>query len=257
MLDSHCHLDDPRLDDDRAAAIADARAAGVTGWLVPGVDPRRLEAACALHAAEPGVHLAAGLHPWVAGELAGAARDDALAALETKLDRVCALGECGLDRHRARDAAARGRQEHAFVAQLQMACSHGLPLILHVVRAHGRALELLEAHRPPAGGIVHAFRGPAESIPRYARLGLSFGIGFGLLRRPAEQGAAVLRAIPAGHLLLETDAPDQPARPGELNPPAALPDVAAGVAARLGRPAGEVAAASDAALEALVGAWPR
>jgi TatD DNase family protein len=63
--------------------------------------------------------------------------------------------------------------------------------------------------RPARGFVLHSFGGPAEMIPAFTRLGAHFSFpGYFLHARKLRQREA-FRQVPAGRLLLETDAPDQ------------------------------------------------
>lgn len=247
FVDGHCHLDlDPRPP---AEVLARARARGITDVIVAGVDPAGWAAQRDLAAAHPGVHRAAGLHPWAAAERGPALADD-LAALHATLAAAplpVALGELGLDHH-ACPPATRPAQEAAFRAQLALARERDLPVVLHLVRAHGRALELLRADGlPRAGGVVHGFSGSADVARDYAALGLHLGVGFVILRPGARKLHAAVVALPVERLILETDAPAWPVAGGPSpSEPADLLAMAAAVAALKGLDAEALLQASSA-----------
>lgn len=234
MIDSHCHLDFDAFDADRDAVAERARRAGVEAVLVPGVDAAQWRRAAGLRAEGLALAFAAGVHPQAAG-------GGDLAALEAWIDRLdaCAIGELGWDAH---VEAPMERQDAIADAQLELARARGLPVILHVVGAHGHALERLARHGPlPAGGVVHAYSGSAELVARYVRLNLHVAMGPSVLREKARRPLEAARAIPAERLLLETDGPDQ--RP---------PDAARGEPAHVARVAEAVATARGEEREALV-----
>lgn len=231
MYDSHCHLDFPELAGSLERHLADARARGIEAWHVPGCGPsqwRQLESVRGVD----GVSLAVGVHPgWVGEVFSGAppdeapsaALEDAMQELSHELSRLgaVALGECGLDRPRARaGGATREQQRAAFEAQLVLARERRLPVVLHVVGEHGAALEVLErVGRLPAGGVVHGYSGSAELVARYAGLGLMIGLGTRLTGTAARRARESLQRVPLEHLLLETDAPDQaPATGARFDP---------------------------------------
>ena len=66
--DSHCHLDDHGLPGGAEAAMAAARAAGVTRMISVGTDAARSAAAIALAAGHDDVWATVGLHPHDASE---------------------------------------------------------------------------------------------------------------------------------------------------------------------------------------------
>ncbi len=208
LYDSHCHLDYAAFDEDRDALLERARQAGVRTILVPGVDPAQWARAEALSSHGVRVRLAVGLHPQAldAGE---AATERALAALEGGIERLgaAAIGELGWDK--TLDASLE-RQSEVVDPQLTLAAARKLPVILHVVGAHGLALSRLARHAPfDAGGVVHAYSGAAELVPRYLEMGLSISFGPSVTRPNARRPLEAAKATPLEQLLVETDGPDQ------------------------------------------------
>lgn len=244
MIDTHCHLASPRFDPDRAEVIARARAAGVTDLVVPAVGPSDYEEIRALAGGGPGIHAAFGIHPQLLPELPASDDDRLLAALEAALAAggAAAVGECGLDGPAAASGAPMERQVRVLRAQLGLARRHGLPVLLHCLRAHDALLSVLEAEPLPAGGVLHSWSGSVEQVPRFARLGLGFAFAGAITFEGARRGPAAARAIPRELLLVETDAPDQTPRPhrGRCEP-AHLAEVVAGLARALGAPVKTVA----------------
>ncbi len=198
-IDSHCHLDFPELDSGREAMVWQARAAGMSHLLIPGVAVSHFARQQAV-ARQYGFHCAYGLHPWYAHE------EDDLLRLEGWLQQpeCVAVGECGLDKLRGPPLE---RQIPLLEAQLELARQRQLPVVLHGVKAHEALLRLLQRQPLPAGGVLHAFQGSAELAKRYLKLGLHLGIGAAFTRPNAQRWRAVLAGLPGERLLLETDAP--------------------------------------------------
>lgn len=254
MIDTHCHLDGAAFDRDRDAVIARATAAGLIGMLIPGTRPRDWPALAALarrhHGA--GVRHAVGVHPQVVPELP----DDELADLEQRLADAAtgatAIGECGLDGATADPA----RQDRVFRAHIRVARALGLPLIVHVLRAHDAAPRVLRDERC-AGGVMHSYSGGAALIPVYRALGMAFSFAGPVTYRNARRPVEAARAAPPELVLAETDAPDQAAAPyrGGRSEPAQLPAVIAGLAAARGAPPDEVAALVTANARRIFAAW--
>src|SRR6185503_1778693 len=95
LVDSHCHLQADRFDDDVAAVLDAARAAGVERILVPGWNGWSSAAAIALAERFPWLDAAVGVHPHDAAGV-----DDATwAAIAASAadPHVVAIGETGLD----------------------------------------------------------------------------------------------------------------------------------------------------------------
>jgi TatD DNase family protein len=225
LIDTHIHLDDRAL---LPASLAEARTAGIGGWVVPGVSPAGWAGLMAAVAATPGAWAAPGVHPQAAAdwrpELAGALRRLALAA------QTVAIGEVGLDGQTGPDRAI---QEAVFRQMIGIARESGRPLLLHMRRATGRLLDLLRSeHAEEVGGIAHAFSGSPETARQLIDLGFALGIGGVVTFPEARRLREVVLQVPAEWLVLETDAPDLPPDPhrGQVNRPEWLTLIAARVA---------------------------
>ena len=247
MLDAHNHLDRCVAPDQ---ALARARAAGVRGQILAGVDPAGWAAQAAL-AREADLWACFGVHPWTAAavrdEDEAALLEGLVAALDGGLGVApVGLGELGLDRSRQVAADSLPRQERLFRAQLALARARDLPLVLHVVRAHDRALAILRRDGlPAAGGMIHSASTPPDQVPAWIDLGLHLSFAGGVTRH--EKARAAAARVPLHRLLAETDAPDQaPAGREGPNEPAWLGDVVIALAEVHGRTPEELAAITEA-----------
>jgi len=220
MIDTHCHLDVAEFDPDRTQVLRRARERGVRGIVVPGVVAAGWAGLREFCAAEHGLYPAYGLHPVYLEQHAPAD----LQALETWLEReaVVAVGEIGLDFYVT--GLDRGRQQALFEAQLQLARAAGLPVLLHVRKAHDQVLATLK-RIPVCGGIAHAFNGSLQQAAQYRDLGFKFGFGGMLTFERSSRLRALARDLPRADLVLETDAPDMAVAQhrGERNSPEYLP----------------------------------
>src|SRR5690606_10769073 len=124
--------------------------------------------------------------------------------------------------------------EWLFREQLALAREVDLPVILHVLSAHGRAIELMrEDGLPRAGGVMHRYSGPPDLVLIYEAMNLHVSFT-GIICQPrANKPRAAAQRVSLERLLVETDAPFQtpaPHQPGR-NEPAFLPTVIAELAA--------------------------
>lgn len=227
MIDTHCHLDMPRFDADRDAALERAWGAGVTGLVVPGVGPATWEALLEWPRRDERVQVGLGIHPQLLPELDERDDEQHLARLDELLSRgtAIAVGECGLDGPTAATVPLE-RQARVLRAHFALARKHRLPLLMHCLRAHPALLELLKSEPVPEAGLVmHSYSGSADLTKRYVRFGCHFSfagpVSFVEARRPID----ALKSVPLDRLLAETDAPDQAPHPhrGERSEPAYLP----------------------------------
>ena len=220
MFDSHCHLHDARVRE-LAGELARAKAAGVRGVLLAGVDPDGWRREEELARALGGIAISYGVHPQRIAELDDRDAGEMVAALARALDdparvRAVAVGEIGLDGAKERRGSL-ARQERAFRDQLALARAHALPIVLHILDAHGRALELLRRDGlPGAGGVVHSYSGSAELARDYLALGLYLSFAGPVGNPAAKRTREAARLTPRERLLVETDAPFQ--TPGAFRP---------------------------------------
>jgi TatD DNase family protein len=161
LIDTHCHIDLPAFDEDREAMLSRAREAGVRAMIVIGHNRERWRASAALSERYPNLARTAGLHPNDAENWSEALLWDLEAELAS--GEPVAVGETGLDFFR--DAAPVERQREAFAAQIDLACRHGLPIVIHQRSAEQQVLEMLRDHGP-VRGVMHCFSGDAA----FARL---------------------------------------------------------------------------------------
>ncbi len=236
LFDTHVHLDADELRGEVELHWSQAMAAGVTEALAVGVSPATWAANASL-ARLPGVRVALGIHPEVVPHLDDETLDAALDALPAQLAAAgaAAVGECGLDG----PSGDLERQLRVLRRQLEIARALALPITMHVFRVQGLALSTLRAFGAlPAGGVVHSFSGSAEVALDWVRLGFHVGFAAGITRQNARRPALAARAVPIDRLVIETDAPYQPAgadrRDRDFGLPRDLPLIAAALAATRG-----------------------
>ena len=232
VTDTHCHVTFPRYDADRAEVLSRAAATGVKIIVNPGTDVVQSRAAVALAEARtselPVVFAAVGVHPHDVGQLTEEGFQE-LAALARR-PRVVAVGEVGLEQSTRSPALSVQRQWLTKFCELAQEVEN--PLLFHVRDAHAEFRMFLEAEGSGVRGVVHCFSGTREDATWYIQHGLFLGIT-GIVTFP-NAGALheVVRAVPLGHLLLETDAlflAPQSHR-GQRNEPAYVREVAQEIA---------------------------
>lgn len=243
LVDSHCHLDAAEFDGDRAEVMAAARDAGVSAFLVPGVELKEFAGLAALADGEADIAPAFGIHPLYVARAA----DTDLEELEDWLVRpgAVAVGEIGLDGFVP--DLPRERLEHFYERQLRLAERYGLPVVLHVRRAVEDIIRHLRRRQLP-GGIAHAFNGSRQQADVLIAMGFALGFGGAMSFAGSKRIRALASTLPLDAIVLETDAPDIPPEwaQGQRNEPANLRRYARILAELRGIPVEEVAAVTTA-----------
>lgn len=224
LIDTHCHLDVDDFDIDRSVILEQCHVAGITRIVVPAIHAAGWGKLLKLCNQETALYPALGLHP----VYIDSHRDTDLTALEEKLavENPLAVGEIGLDYFLTELDPK--RQQEIFEAQLQIAREAGLPVILHVRKAHDQVLAALRRIRV-AGGIVHAFNGSLQQAQQYLDLDFKLGFGGTLTYERSRKIRQLAHDLPIEAIVLETDAPDMVVSQhrGERNSPEYLPEILA------------------------------
>ena len=238
LIDSHCHLDANEFDSDRTEVLTRAGQARVGAQVVPAITAAgwpKLRRIC--HAA-PGLHPAYGLHPIYLTEH----RREHLSVLREWIERErpCAIGECGLDFYI--DGLDAHAQRDYFRAQLELAAEYALPVIVHARHAVEEVIATIKAVGP-LRGVIHSFSGSAEQAEQLWKQGFLIGLGGPVTYPRANRLRRLVAQMPLQHLLLETDAPDQPDADirGQRNEPARLRAILTCIADLRGQPEDTIA----------------
>jgi TatD DNase family protein len=258
LIDIGVNLTNASFDGKHRAVLDRAFDAGVCQLVLTGTSVEGSEQALALceQLDETGERLfaTAGIHPHSASAWTSDTERELRGLL--KENRVRAVGECGLDFNR--DFSPRPQQEKVLEAHLALAVELQLPVFLHERDANQRLLEILRDYRDrlPAA-VVHCFTGEQRALFSYLDLDLHIGItGWICDERRGTHLHPLVRDIPRGRLMLESDAPYllprslRPKPKNGRNEPAYLPEVLREVALHRGESLEDLAAHSTACARA-------
>lgn len=246
LVDIGANLTHASFGADADEVIFRARQAGVSQIIVTGTTAEESRKALDLAARHSGLYSTAGVHPHHAREC----NSGTISSLKVLLEdpRVVAVGECGLDFNR--NYSPHPAQEACFLAQLELGLALKKPLFLHSRDAHPRFAQVLKSSKVETA-VAHCFTGGREELHAYLDLGLYIGItGWICDERRGMHLVPLMRGIPAGKLLLETDGPyllprDLAPKPASRrNEPAYLAHIAAAVARARGERLEELARSS-------------
>jgi TatD DNase family protein len=254
FIDSHAHLEGKRYDSDRDEVLKRAKAEGIETYLAIGNGDGPNEADCGIRLAEqysgkqdfPDIWASIGIHP----HEAALANDDAYAKLDqwAKHPRVIGWGEIGLDYYY--DHSPRDVQQHVFRAQMELAKSAKLPIIIHCrpsdnsENAWDDCLALIKEQWSPTGlgGVLHCFTGTVDHARRGLDLGFMISFAGNITFPKAQNIRDAAQMVPLDRMLIETDSPYLAPIPhrGKRNEPAFVKEVARQIGELRNLPADEI-----------------
>jgi TatD DNase family protein len=228
VIDTHCHLTDPRLFEQLDGVIERARSAGVTRMITIGTDLEDDRAAIALCKGRENIRCVVGIHPNYTQD---ATLED-VPEIRTLQAEPCvvALGEMGLDYfHRFADVS---HQRALFEAQLQLAAEFSRPVVIHSREAIGDTLDVL-GNFSSVRAVFHCFTGTAPEAERILAAGHLISFTGPVTYKKNDALREVVKLVPLDRLMVETDAPylsPEPYRSQKTNEPALVMYTAARIA---------------------------
>jgi len=206
IIDTHCHLDDERYNEDIEQVLQNAKKEGVEKFIIPGADPKTLQRAVELSEKYEGVYFAVGVHPYDAEHY-----DRSYLEAFVTHPKCVAIGECGLDYFRLPETqeeidSEKALQKKIFIDQILWAKALKKPLIVHIRESSDDCLALLDEYAGEEGGVLHCYNAD-ESLLKLAKKNFYYGIGGVLTFKNARKLINVYPKIPENRLLIETDAP--------------------------------------------------
>lgn len=204
LFESHAHYDDDSYDSDREELF---RTLPETVGIVinAGASVEGSFRGAELAEKYPYVFSAAGVHPHDVKDL-NESDIEKLSEL-CKREKTVAVGEIGLDYYFTDYfSTPKDVQKYWFAEQISLSLRENLPLIVHSRDADKDTFDII-ADSGANRGVIHCFSGSAEMAAEYVKLGFYIGIGGVITYKNAKRLVEVVREIPLGSLLIETDCP--------------------------------------------------
>lgn len=235
-FDAHSHIQGSEYDADREELIKELAEKEI-GTITVGVDLASSKKAIELALAHENIFACIGQHPTDTDEPFDV---DAFVQL-AKDDSVVAIGECGLDYFRSDNHdTARAKQMPLLESQIALAVSASKPLMIHArpssgtMNAYGEVIDVLKSAKREHGdnltGNIHFFVGGIEEARAFLDIG--FTISYTAVLTFAHEYDDVVRYVPLGSILAETDSPyvAPPPNRGKRNSPLAVMEVVTAIA---------------------------
>ena len=207
-FDSHCHVQEEFTGDgaqeSRAQVLSRAAEAGIDRLVCIGTGVATSRQALEVARSTSGAGVVSGtmrawasvgLHPHDASEGVG----EVAALLTRELDAgdgaVVAVGECGLDYFY--EHSPRSAQREAFAAQIALAHTHDLALVIHARDAWDDLFDVLEGEGVPTRTVLHCFTGGVDEVERCLHAGMYVSFSGIVTFKNAGDVRARGRALPA------------------------------------------------------------
>ncbi|QNO16654.1 TatD family hydrolase [Alkalicella caledoniensis] len=218
MIDSHCHMENPKYQGNVDDLIRDCVDEGIIAMVNTGYDIPSSKQSILLSEKYEQVYATVGIHPHDAKE----SQQGYLNQLGdlSKNSKVVAIGEIGLDYYY--DLSPRETQKMVFAQQLSLSFDLKKPFVIHQRDAMGDMLSIIDDFPNPInGGVFHCYSGSLETAKELVKKGYMLSIGGPITFKNAKKTVEVVKNIPLEYLLVETDCPYLTPEPyrGKLNYP--------------------------------------
>jgi len=222
-IDTHSHIHFEDFDIDRVE-MSDRMSNSKVGTIAIGTDFNTSRQVVELAENNRDIWACIGVHPNTHEGFSSIST--ALNSGEISMNKVVAVGECGLDyfRNDGTNEVEVTRQKELFKTQIEFAIEHKLPLMLHMRSsvdgqgvstndAHNDALEILNEHKKEHGDALklhcHFTTFGIEMAQKFIELDekVTFGIPGVVTYKNAKDLQELVQWLPLEKVLCETDAP--------------------------------------------------
>ncbi len=205
LIDTHCHLDDKKLENELQNIINDFEKDNLELVITSSSNLDESKKALFLAQNNQKIYATIGVHPHYASSFDQNVKN---AFVNMSIEpKVVALGEIGLDYYY--NICEKSVQIKTFTDQIILADSLNLPVVFHIRDAMGDFLNIVRSYKNyfRNGGVVHSFSGSVEVAKELISYGFLLGINGICTFKNASNILQVIKEIPLKYLLLETDAP--------------------------------------------------
>lgn len=247
FVDTHCHLTLMQAIAGKTVdeVVADAAAVGVDRIITIATTLQDAEACAAITKEFDSLWMTAGIHPCDCSESWKKDFSTIKKLVQKRESKIVALGETGLDFYHK--PFFKQRQIDSFIAHIECAMEHDLPVIVHLRDSAEAVLKVLERYKGEVRGVVHCFSQKKDIADILLEFGFYLGFGGTISYPKNEWLRELIQTIDLRRILLETDAPFLPPQPfrGKRNFPKYIPLIAQIIADLRGIAVDEVGAVTS------------
>ena len=233
FIDTHCHINDDALFEDRKEVIQRAKEKGCRAIFNNADSLESFSRILSLQKEFPDFcYSVLGIHPEFADN-SDEYHKNAFEFVKEHKNEIKAIGEIGLDYHYNPSESTKERQKMIFREWIRLGKQLSLPIVVHARDASKDTFDILKEELP--GKVdLHCYSSSYELYREYLRLPIDFHIGIGgvLTFKNARVLTEVVSQGREDTFLTETDAPYLAPVPyrGKRNEPSYIPLVIARIA---------------------------
>ncbi|MCX3067922.1 MAG: TatD family hydrolase [Cetobacterium sp.] len=200
LVDTHCHLDNEKFDEDRLEVIERIKE-NLEFCVNIGYDLASSKKSLELAKEYDFIYAVIGVHPIDIAEYS----EEVEKELEIlgKNPKVVAIGEIGLDYHWMTEP--KEVQQERFKRQLELAERLNKPVVVHTRDAMEDTVNILKEY-PNITGVIHCYPGSLETAKQLVDR-FYLGIGGTLTFKNSKKAVEVVKDIPLDRIVIETDCP--------------------------------------------------
>lgn len=225
LVDTHCHLDNEKFDEDRLEVIERIKE-NLEFCVNIGYDLASSKKSLELAKEYDFIYAVIGVHPIDIAEYS----EEVEKELEIlgKNPKVVAIGEIGLDYHWMTES--KEVQQERFKRQLELAERLNKPVVIHTRDAMEDTVNILKEYSNITG-VIHCYPGSLETAKQLVDR-FYLGIGGTLTFKNSKKAVEVVKDIPLDRIVIETDCPYLTPEPfrGKRNEPVYVEYVAKKIA---------------------------
>ncbi|MCQ8212477.1 TatD family hydrolase [Cetobacterium somerae] len=200
LVDTHCHLDNEKFDEDRLEVIERIKE-NLEFCVNIGYDLASSKKSLELAKEYDFIYAVIGVHPIDIAEYSEEVEKEL--ELLGKNPKVVAIGEIGLDYHWMTEP--KEVQQERFKKQLELAERLNKPVVIHTRDAMEDTVNILKEY-PNITGVIHCYPGSLETAKQLVDR-FYLGIGGTLTFKNSKKAVEVVKDIPLDRIVIETDCP--------------------------------------------------
>ena len=205
FIDTHCHLDFPKLHDQLDDVLQRAEQAGISQMVTVCTKVREFDKILKIATDHDNIFCSVGTHPHYADDELDVSVSQIIELSEHP--KVVAIGEAGLDYYY--DNSPREKQKTVFRRHIEVARETQLPLIIHTRDADEDTVSILrdETAKGAFPALIHCFTASRELADAVLELGLYISLSGVLTFKNSTDLQQIAADLPLDRLFVETDAP--------------------------------------------------